>query len=302
MANTESTNAFNYIAKTAGDFSSLPDMCAYARYNGEMAPDDITDLAEAMRMKGATLLLLTRGKLHILFNTDGCTIEAPACIAFVPGTTIKVSSDDWRSVDLHIIYVSTSLFPDINVSFSAIAVEALMQRSSPGVSLNERETAIFMRYFKLLHSVMLDNYHPGLCRHIVANLITALVYQMTLASLRNIGVGNGLQAGGNRNMYVNEFIKLVHINFMKERAVNFYASRLCISPKYLSQLVKEATGRSAARWIDHFVITEAKNMLRFSGKNIQQVAYALNFANQSSFGKYFKHLTGLSPTEFQKQQ
>ena len=95
-------------------------------------------------------------------------------------------------------------------------------------------------------------------------------------------------------------MKLVHLHYTKERSVSFYASRLFISPKYLSLLVKEATGRSAARWIDYFVINEAKNLLRFSGKNIQQVAYALNFSNQSSFGKYFKHLTGMSPTEFQK--
>jgi AraC-like DNA-binding protein len=93
---------------------------------------------------------------------------------------------------------------------------------------------------------------------------------------------------------------LVHIYYSKERAVKFYADKLFISPKYLSLLVKEATGRSAANFIDEFVVLEAKNMLRFSGKNIQQIAYALNFSNQSSFGKYFKHLTGMSPTEYQK--
>ena len=80
----------------------------------------------------------------------------------------------------------------------------------------------------------------------------------------------------------------------------FYASQLYITPKYLSLLIKEATGRSAAEWIDEFVIMEAKNMLRFSGKNVQQVAYDLNFPNQSAFGKYFKHLTGMSPTRFQR--
>ena len=108
-------------------------------------------------------------------------------------------------------------------------------------------------------------------------------------------------SGSRRSSYVHDFMRLVHLHYTRERSVNFYASQLFISPKYLSLLVKEATGRSAARWIDHFVITEAKNLLRFSGKNVQQVAYALNFSNQSSFGKYFKHLTGMSPTEYQKQ-
>ncbi len=301
MGNNDQNNAFAYIAKTAGDFSSLTNLCAYARYNGSMMPDDIGDLSELMRIEGLTMMLLTHGSLNISLNTETYTITAPTCTAFRPGAVLKVDSDDWREIDLHLIYVSTELIPDINVSFSAIAVEALAQKSRPGVNLNERETSVFVRYFKLLHSVMLDAYHPTLCRHIVANLITALIYQMTLASLRSISIESKTNTSASRNSYITEFIKLVHINFMKERSVNYYADRLCISSKYLSQLVKEGTGHSASRWIDHFVITEARNMLRFSGKNIQQVAYALNFANQSSFGKYFKHLTGMSPTEFQKK-
>ena len=57
--------------------------------------------------------------------------------------------------------------------------------------------------------------------------------------------------------------------------------------------------KSAGEWIDSYVIQEAKNLLRYSGKNVQQIAYELNFTNQSSFGKYFKNITGMSPTAFQ---
>ena len=132
-------------------------------------------------------------------------------------------------------------------------------------------------------------------------MTSALFYQMMLFLYRRIDTRDGVQSGPRRNSYVQDFLKLVHLYYTTERSVAFYAAQLFISPKYLSLLVKEATGRSAACWIDHFVIMEAKNLLRYSGKNVQQVAYALNFSNQSSFGKYFKHLTGLSPTEFQKQ-
>ena len=93
-------------------------------------------------------------------------------------------------------------------------------------------------------------------------------------------------------------MQLVHRHHGSERTVRFYADKLFISPKYLSILIKEATGKSAAEWIDEFVILEAKNLLRFSGKNIQHVAYALNFPNQASFGKYFKHITGMSPSQY----
>lgn len=95
-------------------------------------------------------------------------------------------------------------------------------------------------------------------------------------------------------------MSLVQQHHRRERSVTFYADRLYISPKYLSLVIKEATGRSAGQWIDDMVVLEAKNLLRFSGKNVQQVAYELNFPNQSAFGKYFKHLTGSSPTQYIK--
>lgn len=80
--------------------------------------------------------------------------------------------------------------------------------------------------------------------------------------------------------------------------MKYYAEKMFITPKYLSVLIREATGHSAVDWIDQYVILEAKNMLRYSGKNIQQIAYDLNFSNQSAFGKYFKNITGVSPSEF----
>ena len=168
--------------------------------------------------------------------------------------------------------------------------------------LDENEMHQMLRYLTLMQSTMDDSFNNQLNRHIVSSLTSAMIYQLILLAYKRIekrvdNSGNG----GRRINYVHDFMHLVQVYYTTERAVAFYASRLFISPKYLSMLVKQATGRSAAQWIDHFVINEAKNLLRFSGKNVQQVAYALNFSNQSSFGKYFKHITGMSPTEYQKQ-
>lgn len=110
---------------------------------------------------------------------------------------------------------------------------------------------------------------------------------------------DALKPSSRKLNYVQTFLRLVRTHHKRERAIGFYADKMFISPKYLSLIIKEATGRSAAEWIDQYVLQEAKNLLRYSGKNVQQIAYELNFTNQSSFGKYFKHLTGVSPTQFQ---
>lgn len=101
-----------------------------------------------------------------------------------------------------------------------------------------------------------------------------------------------------REGIVAKFLKCVSDNFKTERRVEFYADKMCISSKHLSAVVKEVTGKTASEWIDIYVILEAKVLLHTTSLSIQQISGRLNFANQSFFGKYFKRLTGKTPTEF----
>ena len=105
----------------------------------------------------------------------------------------------------------------------------------------------------------------------------------------------------NRNQEIySRFIQAVQKNYVQERSITFYADILCISPKYLSQVIKNVTGRLAGEWISDYVILEAKALLKSNKYTVQQVCDMLNFANQSFFGKYFKRKTGMSPKEYQK--
>ena len=95
-----------------------------------------------------------------------------------------------------------------------------------------------------------------------------------------------------------QFIKLVSEYHTQYRNVGFYADKLCLTPKYLSRIIKDATGRSAPDWIDAYVILEAKNLLKYSGDAIKEIVYKLNFPNQSVFYKFFKARTGMTPSEY----
>ena len=78
----------------------------------------------------------------------------------------------------------------------------------------------------------------------------------------------------------------------------YYAGKMFLTPKHLSTVVKEVSGKTAGEWIDSLVILEAKALLKSSEQSIQEIADELHFANQSFFGKYFKHHTGMSPKEY----
>ena len=94
------------------------------------------------------------------------------------------------------------------------------------------------------------------------------------------------------------FRKLVSIHFMQHREVDFYASKLCISPKHLSTSVKTTSGRTVREWIRDAVIEEMKYHLLHSGQSVKELAARFNFPNISCFGKYFKTQTGMSPKTY----
>ncbi|MDF9830976.1 helix-turn-helix transcriptional regulator [Parabacteroides sp. PF5-6] len=97
---------------------------------------------------------------------------------------------------------------------------------------------------------------------------------------------------------VNRFFQLIIRNCKVEHSTTFYADKLCITPQYLSSILKEMTGKPANYWISDALITEAKIELRKPQVTVQEVAYSLNFSDQSSFGKFFKKGIGLSPSQY----
>jgi AraC-like DNA-binding protein len=97
-----------------------------------------------------------------------------------------------------------------------------------------------------------------------------------------------------------DFQNLLRDHCMKRHEVTFYADELCITPQYLTSILKEQSGKSASRWIQEALIVEAKSMLKNPRITIQQVSDELSFPDQSTFGKFFKKNTGLSPLAFRK--
>ena len=230
-------------------------------------------------------------------------LQPDTFMAIFPGNVVKLLEAAPEDLEAFTLFFDIKFLQNVNINMSAITIPPLMQRPQPVQHLTRDEADLLTRYFELLHLNTFDDTNRQINKNIATSLIAAMFYQLVQfyhKRLTGIITDSAVQPVGRRHDYVRDFIKLVHLHYIRERSVSFYADKLFISSKYLSMLVKDATGRTAARWIDDFVIMEAKNMLRFSGKNIQQVAFALNFPTQSSFGKFFKHITGMSPTEYQK--
>ncbi len=95
-----------------------------------------------------------------------------------------------------------------------------------------------------------------------------------------------------------EFFRLLTNNYKQQRSVIYYAEQMCLTPRHLSRITKEFSGRTAAEWINAFVVTEIQYQIRYTYRSVQQIAYDLNFPHQSFLGKYFKARVGCSPKAY----
>lgn len=134
--------------------------------------------------------------------------------------------------------------------------------------------------------------------HILQNILISLLYEV--ASSYDQPLAASPAATPRNQALVAGFRQLVQTHCTTERRVTFYAAALCVTPKYLNALVKEATGRTASNWISQAVVLEAKTLLQNPTVPVCQVAASLQFADQFAFSRFFKQHTGLSPTAYRQ--
>ena len=102
--------------------------------------------------------------------------------------------------------------------------------------------------------------------------------------------------------HFNRFIQLLSENYTTEREVSWYADRMNLTSRYLTTTIRKVSGHTVSDWICRFIIKDAKYLLKHSEMTVQQVAYELNFPNQSFFGKFFKKHTGMSPGTYRNSK
>jgi AraC family transcriptional activator of pobA len=97
-----------------------------------------------------------------------------------------------------------------------------------------------------------------------------------------------------------DFRSLLSRHFLENKDVTFYAARLNVSPKYLSEVLVGETGKTAKALIDEHIFQEAKSLLRQTSMTIQEICYWLGYADTSYFTKAFKQKEGMTPMAYRK--
>ena len=165
--------------------------------------------------------------------------------------------------------------------------------------LNVRERLWMNSAYATLVQRMKAKSHPYL-RETTALVMRVLVYDVC-ALFRSRSAALPAISGRAYQLF-DEFLHLVSEECKSHHDVAWYGARLCVTPKYLSEMVKSVSGRPAGFWINEILMMEAKSLLRESPLSVKEITLRLGFPNQSFFGTWFKKTAGLSPLSYRRRK
>ena len=293
MGNTKITNLSMRVTQVAHNGSDFidGDVLLSDRLNKASMP------TSPHRMTFILVALCTRGECTLAVDTQPLTIRKNDVVIISDRHIVDnfQSSDD---ADGLVMILSVNFFYEVVSNVSDVSMLFCFSRKHPVVALTDSEVDIFRSYFFMLKGKLADT-DNRYRRDIARALILAMFYDLSNVIVRVQETENKKQTRS--EAIFTQFIRLVELHFRSERRVGWYAMQLGITPKYLSETVKNVSNRTPNDWIDSYVTLEMRVLLKTTTKSIGEIAEALNFPNQSFLGKFFREHVGVSPSAYRRK-
>lgn len=248
------------------------------------------------RIELGCFLIVNCGEVCLSINLMKYKISGKSIITILPRHILQVVSysSDFRC---EIIAFQPEFVQEMELVRNFISHMTTIEQR-PILTLNAEEDSFIHELYNLLFRVhQRVQQEQGEVKGVVSSLLMSFFYGLC-AMYDKHGIEISVKYLPRQEEKTNRFRTLVFEHCNKERTVSYYADMLCITPKYLNTLVKEATGKSAWAFINEAVILEIKARLKSSNDTILQISESMNFPNPSFFSKYFRKNTGMTPTEY----
>ena len=243
----------------------------------------------------------TEGETSLTSNLQEFRLKKNSLFIFNPKDILQVQSND--RFKAHLIVITPDFLKRINIDTKRMMPLFLQFGSLPCMELTHAESQSLRSFISMVEQE-LKGPETDFSSEIIGGLIAATIYKvgdiLTHYLTEHPEVDSPIH--NRAEEYFRQFTELLGEHYKHERSVGFYARQLCITPKYLTTLIKRISGKSVSEWIDSYVILEAKTLLKYSNMSVQEIAYYLNFPNQSFFGSYFKRNAGMSPSQYKAKQ
>lgn len=244
---------------------------------------------------GYTIVL--QGWMTMLFNGRQVHYTKDDLIIYTPGDVVSVIniSDDYRGI---------CLVADKDFAFESPTMrDAIRAAYLPAVELSESRLTLaevdlqnLMELMGIIRRYLFSPDHPFRSESLRT---TYGLFLLELNAIQERTIRDRRFPKRIEELFF-DFLRLVPIHFADRHDVAFYASQLCITPRYLSQIVREVSGRTVINYINQMLLMEASYLLQQTSLSIVQIADRLHFSEAASFTRFFTRMKGMTPREFRR--
>ena len=229
-------------------------------------------------------------QLHTTDNTIYCT-TADTLISWKASHTAKI----WKGYNINFKQELLSAGVN-NYNFRA----AFPYLHSKGISWMQLPAGNEQVY-ELCERMLYEQQHAARDINIIRHYLFALLYTLKRVYTQQYPIPQQQPLSREAEL-AGHFEDLVNKFYLEYKSLDNYASRLFVSPKYLTQVTKNIYGKTAKEMILHRTAEEAKSLLVQTNETISQIASRLSFTDTSNFIKFFKRLTGQGPSEYRQSR
>lgn len=255
-----------------------------------------------------TVLLCKAGHIDVYYRGEMLRINAGDLFVRIPRATELGPyelSDDFQFMQ---VSIPNTIFEEL--MFDLMRVEPRWWQKQeylkihPLFPLRERSKDFCKLYFDLIVLQLTDDeqtaYRQQIIRAISRGMTMELLnYLDKMIPVTELNIDRLSTNSGDYTFHAFTALLREHPH---QREVQWFAKELGITPKYLSEICKERSGKSASEWIADVTVAELKHYLRNSTMPIHEVAKIMEFPNASFFCQYTKKHTGMTPNHFRKER
>lgn len=239
------------------------------------------------------------GCLQIEIDGKNYRLSPNSVMVYRPGEVFKVSKIDEGTHGGFVLFTKKFLDSLIENIFS-IRNNSFLSKGMPQlIELSQSDSRKISVTFKEI-TTLLQHISKPRWELIAKNLTSALIYE-TDTILESYIMPVSIKI--NKEMELaKKFSDLVEQYFRSNRNLDFYASKLFISPGYLYVIIKRCLSMNPSAFINCRLLAEAKYNIAYTSRNIGEIAESLAFSDLYAFSKYFKKHTGFAPSVYRNLQ
>ncbi|MEG1573585.1 MAG: helix-turn-helix domain-containing protein [Bacteroidales bacterium] len=256
----------------------------------------LPEMCRFTKLKGGVILFCFKGWADILIDLKKYRVSGNTQVILLPRTVLRVEgvSPDF---DMFSFRFSADMFREVCLRMEPSFFRFL--KENPCYSVPTHNMGMingFISYSRAAYADSENRFRLKIAKNCLQNFILDVYDKCYRYFTRQ-----QIEGRGRRDKVFNDFATLIREHCVLQREVTFYADKLCISAKYLTDICRSVTGHPAKRVIDDFVVLEIKVLLQSSELSVQEIADKLGFPDQSYLGRYFKRHEGVSPKAFRER-